>query len=175
MNRAATLAMLVALIIGSNYALFALPNVKLMDMLVFLAGFWLGPVYGAAAGALSWLGYGTVNPLGFNLITLATVVPMEMLYGVLGGLLRKRAAPNPLDMAWSFGLVALGTTLLYDLVTNAVTGAIWYNSVVVGIVAGIFPFSVLHVLSNLLLFSVVAPVVVIEADRSFFKGVRQLA
>jgi hypothetical protein len=170
--------MMVALIVGTDYLLFALPNVKLMDMLVFLTGFWLGPLYGAAAAGISWMVYGTVNPLGFNLVTLATVIPMEMIFGVLGGLLgRKGMRPVP-EMAWMFGLVALLGTLSYDLVTNAVSGILFLQggrigslllpAWAVGIVAGIFPFGVDHVLSNFVEFTTLAPVLVVESNKVFF-------
>lgn len=173
MKKLAMLAMLVALIVGTDYAMFALPNVKLMDMLVFLTGVWMGPYYGAAAGALSWMVYGTVNPLGFNLVTLLTVVPMEMLYGLIGGLLRKRFLVTPTEMFWKFGLVALGTTLAYDLVTNAVTGALFYQNITIGILTGI-PLSMVHILSNFVQFTVLAPLVITETNRTFFRGVYKI-
>ncbi|HVP23152.1 MAG TPA: hypothetical protein VMS77_04495 [Conexivisphaerales archaeon] len=184
MNRPAILAMMVALIVGTDYLLIGLPNVKLMDMLVFLTGLWLGPAYGAAAGCFSWAIYGTVNPLGFNLVTFATVVPMEMLYGVLGGLIGRRRSPSASGMAWRFGLVALLATLAYDLVTNAVTGALFYApgslgpvylpSWAWGIVFGI-PLSVVHIASNLLQFIVLAPLLAAEANRVFFRRLEKLA
>ncbi len=185
MNRPAILAMMVALIVATDYMMFSLPNVKLMDMLVFLTGLWLGPLYGAAAGGMSWAVYGTVNPLGFNLATFATVVPMEMLYGVLGGFLSRRVNRSIPEMAWMFGLVALFATLAYDLVTNAVTGILYYSGVsygslylpswAEGIVVGIFPFSVSHIVSNFMLFTLLAPLVVVESDRAFFRTVGKLA
>jgi hypothetical protein len=163
--------MLVALIVSTNYALFAFSNVKLMDMLVFLAGFWMGPLYGAAAGALSWSVYGTVNPLGFSLLTFATVVPMEMLYGILGGVLRRRAAVSPLEMSWAFGLVGLGGTLAYDLVTNAMTGVISSTPILATMFNPLtLAFSAAHIVSNVLLFSLLAPVIVVETRKSFFRG-----
>lgn len=163
--------MIVALIVSTNYAMFAFTNVKLMDMLVFLAGFWMGPLYGAAAGALSWTVYGTVNPLGFSLLTFLTVVPMEMIYGVLGGALRKRIASSPLEMSWAFGLVGLGATLAYDLVTNAVAGALFYASILTGMFNPLtLLFSAAHIISNVVLFAALAPLIVVETKRSFFRG-----
>lgn len=167
--------MMVALSVSTDYALIGIPNVKVMDMLVFLSGIWMGPAWGAAAGALTWMVYGTVNPFGFNLLIFLTVVPMEMLYGVLGGLLRKRALFPGIENAWAFAMVGLGATLAYDLVTNAVTGYFFNSSALVGVIGGIFPWSVAHVVSNFLLFLVIAPVAVVEADRSFFRRLQRLA
>jgi predicted membrane protein len=174
LNKPALLAMMVALSVSTDYALIGIPNVKVMDMVVFLSGIWMGPAWGAAAGALTWMVYGTVNPFGFSLLIFLTVVPMEMLYGVLGGLLRKRALFPGIENAWAFGMVGLGATLAYDLVTNAVTGIFWYDSTLKGIVTGT-GFSAVHIFSNFLLFTVIAPVAVVEADRSFFRRQHHLA
>jgi hypothetical protein len=174
LNKPAILAMMVALSVSTDYALIGIPNVKVMDMLVFLSGIWMGPVWGAAAGALTWMVYGTVNPYGFNLLIFLTVVPMEMLYGVLGGLLRNRALLAGIENAWAFGMVGLGATLAYDLVTNAVTGVFFYNNAMQGIIYG-SGFSAAHIVSNFLLFMVVAPIAVVEADRSFFRRLHHLA
>ncbi|MGA1974762.1 MAG: hypothetical protein ABSG92_03925 [Conexivisphaerales archaeon] len=174
MNKPALLAVMVALSVSTDYALIGVLNVKVMDMLVFLSGIWMGPIYGAAAGALSWMVYGTVNPFGFNLVIFFTVVPMEMLYGVLGGLLQDRARLPGLDNAWLFGVVGLGATLSYDLVTNAVYGVVFYQSVLNGIIMGSL-LSVVHVVSNFLQFMIVAPIVVVEADRSVFRRLSRLA
>jgi len=160
------MTMMIALILSTNYVMFGLPNVKLMDMLVFLSGFWLGPLYGAATGALSWMVYGTMNPLGFSILTFVTVIPMEMVYGLLGGFLGKKAPRSTSSLAWSFAVVGLLSTLLYDLVTNAVTGVIYYENVLVGILTGI-PLSITHIASNLLQFAVLAPLVVTQADKLF--------
>ena len=184
MNKPAVLAMMVALIVGTDYLMFSLPNVKLMDMLVFLTGFWLGPLYGAAAGGISWMVYGTVNPLGFNLLTLATVIPMEMIYGVLGGLLGRGPSRSPADLAWRFGFVALAATLAYDLVTNSVTGILFYGggsigstaipNWAVGVITGI-PLSIAHIISNLIQFSMLAPALIVESNRSFFRRMEKIA
>lgn len=162
-NKTAFLAMMVALILATNYAMFGVANVKLMDMLVFLTGFWLGPWYGAAAGVLSWSVYGTFNPLGFSLLTLATVAPMEAVYGVFGGFIGRRVRGPFSLIAWSFSVAGLLTTLAYDVVTNAVTGAIFYSSALTGVVVGI-PFSLVHIASNLVQFSLLAPSLVVKTS-----------
>ena len=54
----------VGLILASNYALAALPNVKLFDLLVFVGGYALGLRRGITVAAVAWLIYGNVNPWG---------------------------------------------------------------------------------------------------------------
>ena len=43
-----------AAILGTNYALSALPNVKLFDLLVFVAGYTLGVRRGATVAVGAW-------------------------------------------------------------------------------------------------------------------------
>ncbi len=87
--RTSLIAALVALSVSSNYALIWIPNVKLMDLLVFVAGFISGPFDGAIVGALSWIVYGFLNPRGWILTILVATTVAEAVYGIAGGFLRK--------------------------------------------------------------------------------------
>jgi len=85
--------------------------------------------------------------------------------------LRKRIASSPLEMSWAFGLVGLGATLAYDLVTNAVAGALFYASILTGMFNPLtLLFSAAHIISNVVLFAALAPLIVVETKRSFFRG-----
>jgi hypothetical protein len=109
---------------------------------------------------------------------------MEMLYGVLGGFMARRASLSTPQMAWMFGLIGLLATLAYDVVTNAVTGVLFYQGMALGslflpnwaegIVIGI-PMSMIHVVSNLVQFTLVAPALVVESNRAFFRRMGELA
>lgn len=152
-KKVAMLSLLVALALATNYILFPLWNVKLMDFFVFTAGCLLGPLYGAAAGILVWLVYGTLNPLGFNLFVLAMVAPLESLYGIVGGLLRKY---NNNISSTEAALVGLLTTLIYDVVTNGLTGLLFYSGdFALGLKVGA-PFALVHEIANTLIFATLA-------------------
>jgi len=86
-KRAAMVAVLTAACVASNYALIGVVNVKFMDLIVFVAGFSLGPIVGASVGVLTWLVYGSLNPYGFSLPILVITSTGESLYGIVGGLL----------------------------------------------------------------------------------------
>src|SRR2546427_5596477 len=66
--RASTKASLVAVFtgvsLGTNYALAAVPNVKVMDAIVFIAAFLFGLDVGLGVAFFSRLVYGYVNPWG---------------------------------------------------------------------------------------------------------------
>jgi len=88
-RKIAMVALLSAAAIASNYMLIGVANVKFMDLIVFTAGFIMGPTMGAATGVMVWLVYGTINPFGFSLPILAATMIGEAIYGVAGGLYGK--------------------------------------------------------------------------------------
>jgi hypothetical protein len=93
-NRPSTKAMIVAvftaLALSTDYALIGLQNIKLMDTLVFIAGFLFGIRLGVAVAVPTWLVYGLVNPNGVDdPITLSFLILGECLYALGGGILRR--------------------------------------------------------------------------------------
>jgi uncharacterized membrane protein len=105
------ITILAALCVGGSYALIGLPNIKVMDLVVFVTGFVFGASIGAIIGTLTWIVYGTVNPLGFNLpIWLATIVG-EIGFGIVGGILgrinyktsEKPSMPSDSALRWVCG------------------------------------------------------------------------
>lgn len=157
-NIIAIITTLVALCIATNYALAGVPNVKFMDFIVFIGGFYLGPLAGASIGILTWLVYGMINPYGFvPRIWLATMFS-ESIYGVLGGFLGKNFvstnfSEHRLKLNVVFGTVGFISTLIYDIITTIVF--VWtFNLPIIGAIVIGVPFTVLHELSNTAIFSI---------------------
>ena len=88
-HRISLIAMLVSLSVATNYALIGVPNVKIMDFIVFMGGFCLGPLVGASIGIFTWAVYGAINPYGFIPQILLATMFSEAIYGLIGGLLGK--------------------------------------------------------------------------------------
>jgi len=159
-RKIAILALLVAVSVSTNYAMISFYNVKFMDLIVFIGGFCFGPAIGALTGIFSWVVYGTLNPAGFEIRIWLVTMFSEAMYGVIGGLMNRtmlRDGDNALkERARSasifFGLLGMLLTFGYDLITNAVSGYIWYESILVGILVGFVPFGLVHVLSNAVFF-----------------------
>jgi len=164
LQTASVVATFTALILATNYALIGIPNVKLMDLLVFIAGFRFGCLVGASVGALSWCIYGTLNPYGFSLPILISTSLGETIYGLVGGLLRM-PVHNPINKAeWltfsiKFGVFGFLLTFLYDLETNLVFAYTFGVPVPVALAMGV-PFAVTHEVSNALLFALAGPPIV---------------
>jgi hypothetical protein len=156
-RKASMLAVLTAAAVATNYMLIGVVNVKFMDLMVFTGGYLYGAGFGATLGAMIWLVYGTVNPYGFNLPTLAATVLGEAVYGVAGGALRGSMGVKP---GWGpdarLGVVGFLLTFLYDLFTNVVSAYVAGVPVAVALVGGV-PFAVMHEASNAVFFSVGVP------------------
>lgn len=154
--RIAAIAILSALSIGTNYALVGIPNVKLMDLIVFVSGFLFGSFIGAFVGILSWSIYGVLNPYGFvPQIWVATMLS-EAIYGVAGGLIHKANANfngKSLNHMIFLGNLGFLLTLFYDLLTNIAYAHVLGQNILVAMIVGA-PFTLTHELSNALLFGI---------------------
>jgi uncharacterized membrane protein len=158
----ALIAVLVAVSVGSNYALISFYNVKLMDMIVFVSGFCFGPAVGAATGSICWAVYGPINPYGFSLHVWVATVVGESIYGLVGGLLGKsmrrslttESTGRSIDNLVFFGAFGVILTLVYDVITNIAFGYLNNWNILFSVVSGFVPFGVMHVASNAFFFGV---------------------
>jgi hypothetical protein len=158
----AIIAVLVALAIGTNYALISIYNVKFMDLITFVGGFCFGPIVGAAVGIFSWIIYGAVNPLGFSLHIWVATMSAEAVFGVAGGILGRSMRHSANSASWKrkpsgwlfLGAIGMLLTLLYDVITNAVWGYIYGPNMVIAVIMGFVPFGLVHMISNAFFFGV---------------------
>ncbi len=160
-------------ILFTNYALTALPNAKLFDLMVFAAGYTLGFRRGASVAVAAWLVYGNFNPWGPTTgPLLMTVMAAETVYALAGAGVRRLLPPGRVRLGPGlatvvFGLAAVATTLLYDIAANVYTGVAWAqftgNSeigrwvwVALTSPAALF-FTMMHVGSNVAFFAAFGP------------------
>lgn len=160
-RKIALVVALAALSISTNYAMISLPNIKLMDLVVFVGGFCFGSVVGAFTGIVSWVVYGSMNPQGFSLPIWIAAILSECVYGIGGAFMRRsmradssRASRHRVSMYAFFGVLGVFLTLAYDVATNVVFGYVYYGNVLFAIIVGFVPFGLVHVLSNAFFFSV---------------------
>jgi hypothetical protein len=158
--KVATVAIFCAVSVGTNYALVGIPNVKLMDLIVFVGGFLFGSVVGSSIGIFSWLIYGAMNPFGFEPRIWVATMLAETVYGITGGLLRKALDSTSLSsqrfrLGVFFAAMGFLPTVLFDLITNIVYASVYNTPVIVAILVGA-PFAVLHEGSNFLIFGVLS-------------------
>ena len=159
-KKLALIVALTALCVSTNYMMSAVPNINLMDLLVFVTGFSFGAFAGASVATLSWMVYGVINPLGSNIIILVSCIIGEMIFGVVGGVIGKSIKLHrSRNLHIEFGLLGLVLSTTYDLITNMVYAKVFNLPIITAIVSGwLLPpwFGIIHEVSNLILFSVVA-------------------
>ena len=142
-----------------------LPNINLMDAIVFTTGLFYGFIPGASVAAIAWLIYGSLNPLGFSAPILLVVIGAEMLYALVGSRLRRTSLGRPhkdyssVERYLIFGVAGLFATLAYDIITNAVSGLLAYNSIWIGLLTMNIPLplGIIHAASNFVLFATISP------------------
>ncbi len=163
----------VATILLTNYAMTGLPNVKLFDLLVFVAGYALGFRRGVTVAVGAWLVYGNFNPWGATHVQLLlTLMAAETGYAGAGVLMRLVIAPSSLRLRPSratvgFVAAALIATVSYDVAANLYTGYFWATIAGsaeygrwIGVALfnpGALFFMAAHAGSNLVMFPVFAP------------------
>ena len=120
-RRALLASLLVSMTVALGFALSGIPNVELMTMTVFVAGYVLGWRLGVAVGAASIAAYSLFNPLGAAMPPLlaAQMVGFSVigLGGALAGPVIVRLAPRWLAF-FASGLTGFVLTVTYDLLTN---------------------------------------------------------
>lgn len=68
--------------LGQQYALIWLPNVKVMDLIVFVSGLRFGAYVGGIVGVLVWAIYCSINPYGFAMPIRPGCMASESLFGI---------------------------------------------------------------------------------------------
>ena len=157
--RIALISILVGIGIGGSYALIAIPNVEILSFVIFLAGFLYGWQVGALVGGISEAIFGGFNPNGVApLIVYLTLVISFTLIGMIGGLVGKYTKDLKMN-GWNiykFAIIGALLTLIFDIITMigwiyVTPGMAFYLTMIMQV-----PFTVVHVISNVCLFGLVA-------------------
>jgi hypothetical protein len=167
-QRISVVAIFTSLILATNYALINVPNVKLMDVLVFTCSYLFGLATGLAVASLSWLVYGFVNPYGSAGYLLPALIAGEALYAIGGALARRRWPPSSMGRPgrWlQLGSLGLLLAFAYDLETNYFTALLIRSPFIPVLLLGV-PFAVLHELSDFAFFGLAAPALIAAALRT---------
>ncbi|MBL7046597.1 MAG: ECF transporter S component [Candidatus Marinimicrobia bacterium] len=164
-------AMFTALAVGSGYALILVPNIELITAIVFISGVYLGVSWGIIVGILAEFVFSTLNPMGSGLLFLplliAQIVSMAIV-GLAGGLLQYVLKIRNWTLTKMIFLGAIGAilTFVYDSLTTlsypVAAGFEWKQTMVLYL-SGI-GFTVLHQISNAIIFFMVLPRVFSRID-----------
>ena len=150
----AVVAVLIALSVALGLLLVAVPNIEGISAVSFFSGAILGAGGGALVGAVSMGLFSVLNPLGPAAfpVLLAQIIGMALM-GSSGALWGKLASTQG-RAAVLAGISGVVLTFVYDVLTNygfAVLMERWADPWPF-LAAGI-PFSVLHMVTNALVFA----------------------
>ena len=174
----AIVAIFTALAVSSDFALADLPNVKLVDAIVFSAAFVFGLETGLYVGVLSELIWGFLSPYGFGGYIIPFLVAGECLFALAGWGASKAWAddtegqpPRIGTRNLYFGAVLALCAFAWDLETNLGTAMIVYwpsltiSRLLATEAAGI-PFMFSHEVSDLVGGALVSPFMIFYASRN---------
>jgi hypothetical protein len=172
-NHLALVAAFTALAVASDFALADVPNVKLVDPIVFSVAFVFGLEMGVYVGVLSEVIWGTLSPYGFGGYIIPFLVAGEVLYALAGWAAARAwgGESSPLGARNLYmGAVLALCAFLWDLETNAGTAllsfwpALTLQKLAATEVVGI-PFMMAHEVSDLVTGAVLAPLIIFYSSR----------
>ncbi len=167
LNNLVRAAIFCALAVGMGFSLMLVPNVELITVIVFLSGLTLGKGLGALVGGTAIFIYSGLNPMGSGLsfppLFIMQIIGMSIT-GAVGGVVRPAFFKKEFNAISLVGLSVLGFTLtfIYDvftLISYPISAGLGFTGVMAAVVKGL-GFTVLHEVSNAVVFVVAVPRVV---------------
>jgi energy-coupling factor transport system substrate-specific component len=164
---------LIALAIALKLPLLSVPNVEFFTFVVFSSGYLLGIVGGMVVGIVSISIYTSIiTPYGLPPLPIALAQILSMaLIGFAGGLVFKFksvTSPQSLLSFFLMGILGLVLTIIYDLFTNLAVAFVMGQFLPVMIAS--IPFTLIHVLSNVVIFVVFTPLLLKISKTSTLRG-----
>lgn len=165
-QRISIVAIFSSLIVATDW-LISIPNVKLVDPLVFASSYTFGLKIGISIAILSQLIWGIVNPLGFGGPIIIFTIGGEIIYAILGKFAARIWKVNNNVISSQnlyFGsLVAIGA-FLFDLETNFATALIIHWPPNVALIATTLAFgisfAITHELADFVLGAALTPIII---------------
>ena len=158
-RRIAIIAMMSSLALVGNYALVAVPNIELGTTILFVTAYIFGAYMAIWATLIMSLLFGVINPWGafipqiwvsqvigwFYIITIGSIMGRQSIDG-------KRSEPRK----WELAITGAFVTFIFEQVTNLGYSATFGVPFFLAVTAAI-PFSIIHIISNAVIFSQVVP------------------
>ncbi len=174
-RRVALLTIISALCIGIQLTPRP-PNVEFTSLLVFLVGAFFGLLIGSVLGTTVMLVNGFLSPWGFAGLMLPFQIAGMFIVGIVGGVYgQTKKGIYTLSSCVETATLGAFLTLIYDVITNfgvAVSYMLLGMPVLPAFISAIIsgaPFSLIHVVSNFLVF-LVAFFPLTRALQEFFGG-----
>ena len=167
LNKLVRASIFTALAIGLGFSLLMVPNVELITVIVFLSGLTLGIGWGVLVGGTAELIFSILNPFGSGLVfppLLLSQIFSMIIIGAVGGLTRPLFFKREFSTKRIASLAITGfvLTFIFDSLTTLSypfsVGFDWPQTI--GIYISGIGFTILHQVSNAIVFAVGVPSVV---------------
>lgn len=167
LNKLVRASIFTALAIGLGFSLLMVPNVELITVIVFLSGLTLGVRWGILVGGTAEFIFSVLNPFGSGLVfppLLISQVVSMILIGAFGGILRSVFFKKEYSSR-RIAILAL-TGFILTFIFDSLTTLSYPISVgfdfpqTFGIYLSGIGFTLLHQISNAIIFPIVIPKVV---------------
>ncbi len=162
-QRIAVISTFTALAVATDYAMLPLANIKLMDAIVFVSALAFGLGVGVSVGSLTWLVYGSVNPLGSaGGLLLVILIVSETIYAFLGYFAQKlfnfdEASLPTRSLFWgSLGLMGAFVYDLNTIITPTLIAGVSFPVALASLLPAV-PFMLAHEISDFVFFAAAAP------------------
>jgi len=172
------MGVLIALAIVLKLPILSVPNVEFFTFIVFSSGYLLGMTGGILVGIISISIYTTlITPYGLPPLPIAFAQIFCMaLIGFAGGLafkfnvvpLERNSTLRSFFPFLIMGIFGLILTIIYDLFTNLATAFVIGQFLPVMVAA--VPFALIHILSNVIIFVVLAPLLLKMSEIQFCRS-----
>jgi hypothetical protein len=152
-------AIMTALALVGNYALVTIPNLELGSTVLFVTAFIFGPYMAIWSTLIMSLLFGVINPWGGFIpqIWLSQVIGWFYIVAIGSIMGRKNKDGKRLEpRMWELAITGAVVTFIFDQVTNLGYSATFGVPFAVSFIAAV-PFTVVHVVSNAVIFSQVVP------------------
>jgi hypothetical protein len=131
------------------------PNIESTSLITFFVGVVFGAITGGLFGTLVMFVNGFLSPMGAAGLNLPFQIVGMSIIGVAGGVFRRYGVTGPISrVAMEAAILGSFLTLTYDIITNIGFALISNVPIVLALIMGVV-FSLIHIVSNTLLFGFV--------------------
>jgi hypothetical protein len=152
-------AIMTALALVGNYALVSVPNLELGSSILFVTAYVFGAQMAVWSTLIMSLLFGIINPWGGFIPQIWISQVIGWFYIVVTGSIMGRVGKNGQRLEprkWELAITGAVVTFIFEQVTNIGYSVTFGVPFVIAITAAV-PFTILHIISNAIIFSQVVP------------------
>jgi len=158
-RRVSITAIMTALALVGNYALVTVPNVELGSTVLFVTAYIFGAQIAIWSTLIMSLLFGVINPWGGFIPQIWVSQVIGWFYIITIGSIMGRSGPNGKRLEprkWELAVTGAFVTFIFEQITNIGYSITFGVPFILAVTAAI-PFTLLHIVSNTIIFSQVIP------------------